>query len=70
MKSRIVRKKAQNGEHYFVIKASNGKVLVWSEMYKTRRGMEGGIKATKEAVLLQIEIEEERDKKGISMTCQ
>ena len=37
------RKSATDGSAYFVLKASNGEPIGKSEMYKTKRSMEGGI---------------------------
>lgn len=38
-------KQAKNGQLYYVITARNGKVLLTSETYKSRRGLMKGIKA-------------------------
>ena len=40
---RIERKAGKDGSAYFVLKAANGEPLGRSEMYKTKRSMEGGI---------------------------
>lgn len=39
------RRKAKNGSPYFVLKARNGLIIGTSEMYKTSRSMENGIKS-------------------------
>ena len=43
--ARYDRRDSQNGQFYFVLKAANGQVIGRSEQYKTRQGMENGIKA-------------------------
>ena len=40
---RFERKTAKDGSSYFVLKAANGEPIGKSEMYKTKRSMEGGI---------------------------
>ena len=41
--ARFERKTAKDGSSYFVLKAANGEPIGKSEMYKTKRSMEGGI---------------------------
>lgn len=41
------RKTAKNGEHYFVLKSSNGQVIGQSETYKKPASMENGIASVK-----------------------
>ena len=41
--ARFERKTAKDGSEYFVLKAANGEPIGKSEMYKTKRSMEGGI---------------------------
>ena len=48
MDSRYERKVANNGKHYFVLKASNGQIIGTSQMYSSRTGLEGSVKSTKE----------------------
>ena len=38
-----VTKSNKDGQFYFVLKATNGKTILQSEGYKTRRGCLGGI---------------------------
>lgn len=45
--SRYEKKKSVSGQHYFVLKASNGQTLGRSEMYTTEAGMENGIASVK-----------------------
>ena len=40
-------KKAKNGEFYFHLKASNGQIILSSEMYKTKASAENGIASVK-----------------------
>ena len=42
---RFERKDSRNGKFYFVLKAGNGQEVGRSQMYKTKRGMENGIKS-------------------------
>lgn len=41
------RKIAQNGQHYFVLKAGNGEIIGKSEMYNSKDAMENGIESVK-----------------------
>lgn len=41
------RKKARNGQHYFVLKAANKQVIGTSETYSSSTKMENGIKSVK-----------------------
>lgn len=43
--SRFERKESANGKWYFVLKAANSQVIGQSQMYASKSGMEGGIKA-------------------------
>jgi uncharacterized protein len=43
--SRYERKQANNGKHYFVLKAGNHQVIGQSQMYADTKSMEGGIKS-------------------------
>lgn len=45
--SRYERKSTASGQHYFVLKASNGQTLGRSETYTTSAGMENGISSVK-----------------------
>ena len=45
--ARFEKKAAKNGEHYFILKASNGKQIGRSEMYNTAASMENGIESVK-----------------------
>ena len=45
---RFERKKAKDGQDYFVLKAGNGEVIGRSEMYKSKSGMENGISSVTE----------------------
>jgi uncharacterized protein YegP (UPF0339 family) len=40
-------KRAKDGQFYFNLKAGNGEVILTSEMYKEKRGAEGGIASVK-----------------------
>lgn len=41
----IVIKRSRNGQFYFVVKATNGRVLVTSETYTRKENVYGGIAA-------------------------
>lgn len=45
--SRYQRGTAKNGQHYFVLKASNGNTIGMSEMYQSAYGRDNGITAVK-----------------------
>ena len=47
-KPKYVIKKAKNGEFHFVLKAPNGKVILQSELYKSKQSAEKGINAIKQ----------------------
>ena len=43
--ARFEKRLAKNGEHYFVLKASNGRTIGRSETYKTERSCDNGIES-------------------------
>ena len=45
--SRYDRKIAKDGQHFFVLKASNGEIIGKSEMYGSSASMENGIQSVK-----------------------
>ena len=45
--SRYERKVANNGKHYFNLKAKNGQIIGSSQMYESESGMENGIDSVK-----------------------
>jgi len=45
--SRYDRRKATNGQYYFVLKAANGEIIGRSELYVASSGMENGIASCK-----------------------
>tara|TARA_R110000772_G_scaffold2410_4_gene8564 strand:- start:42607 stop:42801 length:195 start_codon:yes stop_codon:yes gene_type:complete len=58
---KIVIKTSKNGEEYFNVVAENGQVLVTSETYKSRQGLDNGIKAVTELFQSNFKIEEKLD---------
>jgi uncharacterized protein len=44
-----LRRRSSDGQHYFVLKARNGRIIGVSEMYKAAAGMEKGICAVKKS---------------------
>lgn len=44
---RYERKESSDGQHYFVLKASNGQTIGRSELYKAKASMENGIESVK-----------------------
>jgi uncharacterized protein YegP (UPF0339 family) len=46
----FVRRESLNGQFFFQVKSPSGRLLGWSELYKTRQGRETGISAVKKAV--------------------
>jgi uncharacterized protein len=47
MAGKFVLKKASNGQFHFNLNASNGQVILSSEMYKEKRGAENGIESVR-----------------------
>lgn len=47
MAGKFVLKKAGNGQFHFNLHASNGQVILSSELYKEKRGAEGGIESVR-----------------------
>lgn len=45
--TRFEKKVASNGEHYFILKASNGRTIGRSETYKTERSCDKGIESVR-----------------------
>ncbi len=44
---RFERKAAKNGQHYFILRASNGKTIGQSETYESAASLERGIESVK-----------------------
>jgi len=42
------KRTAKDGQSYFVLKASNGEIIGKSEMYKSKQGMDNGIRSVRE----------------------
>lgn len=47
MAGKFVIKKTKNGQFMFNLKASNGEIILTSEMYKSKSGLKNGIKSVK-----------------------
>lgn len=47
MANKFIQHKAQDGQHYFTLVASNGKTIAVSEMYNTKAGMLKGIRSVR-----------------------
>lgn len=45
--SRFMRSTSSNGKYYFNLKASNGQIIGFSEMYEAMSGRDNGIEAVK-----------------------
>jgi len=45
--TRFERKESKDGQHFFVLKASNGEIISKSEMYTSKTSMENGIRSVK-----------------------
>lgn len=58
---KVIIKKSKDGLVYFNIVAENGQVLATSETYKSKQGLQNGIKAVKELFQSNFEIEEKLD---------
>lgn len=57
-------KKASNGEIFFNLKASNGEVILTSEMYKARAGALNGIEAVKKNAPVETRFEKKASANG------
>jgi len=49
---RYGRRKAHDGQHYFVLKTASGEVIGMSDTYRSKQAMESGIDAVKKNALL------------------
>lgn len=52
LESCYVRRESLNGQFFFQIKSPAGRLLGWSEMYRSRQGRETGIAAVQKASLV------------------
>lgn len=52
---------AKNGEEYFVLTAANGQVLMKSETYKSRKGVNKGIDSVKRNAAIAVTSYEDVD---------
>ncbi len=52
LESCFVRRESINGQYFFQIKSPAGRLLGWSEFYRSRQGRETGIEAVKKAALV------------------
>lgn len=46
----IIIKQASDGQHYFVVKSANGKVIATSETYHSKRHAQKGVEALLRAI--------------------
>jgi uncharacterized protein YegP (UPF0339 family) len=57
-------KKAKNGQFYFNLKATNGQVILTSEMYKAKSSAKNGIESVKTNAAIDERYERRESKKG------
>jgi len=57
-------KKAKDGEYYFHLKASNGEIILSSEMYKAKPSAENGIASVKKNAAIDAHYTKLTDKAG------
>ena len=64
MAGKFVLKTAKNGKFHFSLKASNGQIILSSEMYDTRKSAENGISSVKKNVGNEKRFERKVSNKG------
>ncbi len=64
MAGKFVLKTAKNGKFHFSLKASNGQIILSSEMYDTRKSAENGIASVKKNAGDEKRIERKVSNKG------
>ena len=64
MAGKFVIKTAKNGKVFFNLKASNGQIILSSEMYETRKAAEGGVASVKKNAGNAARFERKKSNKG------
>ena len=66
MAGKFELKKAKNEQFYFNLKASNGQIILKSEMYKAKTGAKNGIESVKKNSASDEQYDRRKSKKGDS----
>ena len=64
MPGKFVLKTAKNGKTFFSLKATNGQIILSSEMYETRKAAENGIASVKKNAANEARFERKKSNKG------
>ena len=64
MAGKFALSKAKDGQFYFSLKASNGEIILGSEMYKEKRGALGGIESVQKNSVIAERFERKTSAKG------
>ena len=64
MAGKFELKQAQNGKFYFNLKASNGQIILSSEMYESSAAAENGIESVKKNAVSETRYERKKSNKG------
>ncbi len=64
MAGKFELKKAKNGQFFFSLKASNGQIILGSEMYKDKRSAIGGIESVQKNCAIGERFERKTSAKG------
>ena len=64
MAGKFELKKAKNGQFFFNLKASNGQLILTSEMYKAKKGAENGIESVRKNAAIDARFRRKESKKG------
>jgi uncharacterized protein YegP (UPF0339 family) len=64
MAGKFELKQAQNGKFYFNLKASNGQIILSSEMYESSAAAENGIESVKKNAVSEARYERKKSNKG------
>jgi uncharacterized protein YegP (UPF0339 family) len=64
MAGKFELKSAKNGKFFFNLKASNGQIILSSEMYETRAAAENGIESVKKNAGSEARFERKKSNKG------
>jgi len=64
MLGKVVLKKTRNKKFMFNLKASNGQIILTSEMYNTKKAAENGIKSVRKNAGTEKRFERKKSRKG------
>jgi len=64
MAGKFEMKTAKNGKFFFNLKASNGQIILSSEMYETRKAADNGVESVKKNAASEARYERKKSNKG------